>query len=52
MIPSNLPKPTMYVIEKLGLDIILGMKDLVNCFTIPADNDDSGVNLALLGLLK
>ena len=52
MIPSNLPKHAIYVMEKLGLDIILAMKDLVNCFTIPADNDDSGVNLALLGLRK
>lgn len=52
MIPSKLPKPIMFVFKKLGLDIIFAMKDLVNVFTIPSDNDDSGVNLALLGLLK
>ena len=52
MIPGHLPKPVMFLMEKLGLDIIFAMKDLVNVFTIPADNDDSGVNLALMGLLK
>lgn len=52
MIPSKLPKPIMFVFEKLGLDIIIALKDLVKVFTIPADNDDSSVNMALLGLLK
>lgn len=52
MIPSKLPKPIMFIFEKLGLDIIIALKDLVNVFTIPADNDDSSVNMALLGLLK
>jgi len=52
MIPSKLPKPLMFIFEKLGLDIIIALKDLVKVFTIPADNDDSSVNLALLGLLK
>ncbi len=42
----------MLIIEKLGLDVILALKDFAKVFTIPADNDDSGVNLALPGLLK
>ena len=40
----------------VNLPIILGMllyiKDLVQVFSIPPDNDDSSVNLALLGLMK
>jgi hypothetical protein len=52
MIPNKLPQPFMFIAEKLGLDIIIALKGLVNVFTIPADNDDSSVNLALLGALK
>jgi hypothetical protein len=32
--------------------MILDIKEVVKIFSIPADNDDSSVNLALLGLMK
>lgn len=38
-------------LDIIGLSILNYAKDIVSFFCIPADNDDSGVNLALLGLL-
>jgi len=35
-----------------GLGIFTMVKKLPDFFCIPPDNDDSGVNLALLGLMK
>jgi hypothetical protein len=37
---------------KHGLGIFTMVKKLADFFCIPPDNDDSGVNLALLGLMK
>lgn len=55
--PNKVPRIVSKFLEFSGLCncfLSLGMieyvKDLV--FSIPADNDDSGVNLALLGLMK
>ena len=39
------------ILDKLGLSIIGQAKNIAKAFCIPADNDDSSVNLALLGLL-
>lgn len=36
----------------VNLGMILYVKQMVQVFSIPADNDDSSVNLALLGLMK
>lgn len=36
----------------MGLDGILSFKEMAKHFTTPADNDDSSVNLVLLGMLK
>jgi hypothetical protein len=48
----NLPKPIKKWISKKGSDFLTLIKGISKAFHIPADNDDSGVNLALLGLLK
>ena len=37
---------------KNGLGIFTMVKKLADFFCIPPDNDDSGVNLALLGMMK
>lgn len=59
MIPSKMPKFIQKILEKTGLcnyylmqGMILYLKSLVKVFSIPADNDDSSVNLALLGFMK
>ena len=42
-----------YVTRLLNiLGMIVYIKQMVQVFSIPADNDDSSVNLALLGLMK
>lgn len=51
MIP-NLPPFINKYLDKHGLNIVKFMKSISKAFAIPPDNDDSGVNLALLGLLK
>lgn len=40
------------ILDILGLGLIIQAKYIARAFTIPADNDDSGVNLALLGFMK
>jgi hypothetical protein len=51
MIP-NFPPFIKKYLDKHGLDFITLIKSMSKAFAIPPDNDDSGVNLALLGLLK
>jgi hypothetical protein len=48
----NIPKPLAILFNKIGLQILNKLKDITKIFVIPPDNDDSSVNLALLGLLK
>ena len=50
LIPTFTPFEQM-VFNKLGLGILNYAKDMVQFFCIPPDNDDSGVNMALLGML-
>jgi hypothetical protein len=50
-----LPTPPPFLqklLDRIGLSIIGYAKDIAKAFSIPADNDDSSVNLALLGLMK
>ena len=39
-------------LDAIGLGIFGYAKDIATFFVIPADNDDSSVNLALLALMK
>jgi hypothetical protein len=39
-------------IKKINVDFVLALKSLLSAFSIPSDNDDSSVNLALLGIMK
>lgn len=48
----TIPKYLQVILDKIGLSIIGYAKTLAKAFCIPADNDDSSVNLALLGLLE
>lgn len=41
-----------YVLFFIKLGMIVYIKQMVQVFSIPPDNDDSSVNLALLGLMK
>ncbi len=47
-----LPKPITKWMKNHGLGFFSFIKGISKVLTIPADNDDSSVNLALLGLLK
>ena len=50
-----LPTPPPFLqklLDAVGLSILGYAKDIAKAFSIPADNDDSSVNLALLGLLQ
>ena len=50
-----LPTPPPFLqklLDAVGLSILGQAKDIAKAFCIPADNDDSSVNLALLGFLQ
>ena len=51
-LPSNLSPKEQDFLTKIGLRIIIGAAQVKKSFIIPPDNDDSSVNLALLGMLK
>ena len=51
ILPTPPPKVADFL-TKIGLGILAQAKDIAKFFCIPADNDDSSVNLALLGFLK
>ncbi len=46
------PRFTWNFLIKIGLGVLTNLRNFGKSFCIPADNDDSSVNLALLGLLK
>lgn len=48
----NIPPALQKVFDVIGLGILSYAKSIAKAFCIPADNDDSSVNLALLGLLE
>lgn len=40
------------ILTRLGLSVLYEFKQMFKYFCIPPDNDDSSVNLALLGIMK
>ena len=51
VLPNFTPMEAAFL-NYLGLGILASAKEIAKYFIIPADNDDSSVNLALLGFLK
>lgn len=51
-LPFDLPPLVEFVLVKIGLGFLVFADGAKHYFVIPPDNDDSSVNLALLGYLK